>query len=93
MAGVVSFTDFWVFWAGSHLSLSLLQHGIHKRRAESEVHERKLAHEIAGEVLEVATTWRDYMTDAGVDASDLSLLERCFAMRDLVERWHSTAAQ
>ena len=48
----------------------------------------ELAHEIAGAVLEVATTWRDYMTDAGVGASDLALLERCFAMREVVERWH-----
>ena len=53
----------------------------------------ELAHEIAGAVLEVATSWRDYMTDAGVGASDLSLLERCFVLRQVVERWHGRAAR
>ena len=48
----------------------------------------ELAHEIAGAVIEVAATWRDYMTDAGIGASDLALLERCFALREVVERWH-----
>jgi serine/threonine-protein kinase HipA len=48
----------------------------------------ELGHEIAGAVLEVTATWRDYMTDAGIGASDLALLERCFAMREVVERWH-----
>jgi len=51
----------------------------------------ELAHEIAAVVLEVTETWRDYMTDAGIGASDLALLERCFALRDVVERWHATA--
>ena len=48
----------------------------------------ELAHEIAGTVLEVTATWRDHMTDAGVGASDLALLERCFALHEVVERWH-----
>ncbi len=48
----------------------------------------ELAHEIAGEVLKVAVIWRDYMTNAGVGESDLALLDRCFAMREVVERWH-----
>ena len=53
----------------------------------------ELAHEIAGAVLGVTTTWHDYMIDAGVGASDLALLERCFALREVVERWHDTAAK
>ncbi len=48
----------------------------------------ELGHEIAGEVLEVTAPWRDYMTDAGLGVSDMALLERCFAMREVVERWH-----
>ncbi len=52
----------------------------------------ELAHEIGGEVLEVTSTWRDYMSDAGVGESDLALLERCFELRDTVERWHAKAA-
>ena len=50
------------------------------------------AHEIAGAVLEVTATWRDHMTDAGVGVSDLALLDRCFAMREVVERWHDKRA-
>lgn len=53
----------------------------------------ELAHEIAGAVLEVTATWRDYMTDAGLRESDLALLERCFALHQVVERWHGTAAK
>ena len=53
----------------------------------------ELAHEIASAVLEVAGTWRDCMTDAGVGASDLAVLERCFALREVVERWHARAAR
>jgi serine/threonine-protein kinase HipA len=53
----------------------------------------ELAREIAGAVLEVTATWRDYMTDAGLGASDLALLERCFALREVVERWHDKAAR
>ncbi len=53
----------------------------------------ELAHEIADVVLEVTETWRDHMTDAGVGASDLVLLERCFALREVVERWHNAAAK
>jgi serine/threonine-protein kinase HipA len=53
----------------------------------------ELAHEIAGAVLEVAATWRDHMTDASVGASDLAVLERCFALHEVVERWHSRAAR
>jgi serine/threonine-protein kinase HipA len=53
----------------------------------------ELAHEIGGEVLEVTATWRDYMSDAGIGASDLAVLERCFALREVVERWHNTAAR
>jgi serine/threonine-protein kinase HipA len=51
----------------------------------------ELAHEIAGAVLEVTASWRDYMTDAGLGESDLALLDRCFALRDVVERWHGPA--
>jgi serine/threonine-protein kinase HipA len=51
----------------------------------------ELAREIAGEVIEVTANWRDYMTDAGVGESELVLLERCFELRDVVERWHSKA--
>jgi hypothetical protein len=53
----------------------------------------ELAHEIAGAVLEVTATWRDYMTDAGVGESDLALLERCFALCEVVERWHDRGAR
>ena len=53
----------------------------------------ELAHEIAGAVLEVTATWRDHMTDAGVGASDLALLERCFALHEVVERWHDKAVK
>ncbi len=48
----------------------------------------ELAHEIGGEVLAVTSTWRDYMTDAGLGESELGLLERCFELRETVERWH-----
>ncbi len=48
----------------------------------------ELAHEIGGEVLAVTSTWRDYMSDAGLGESDLGLLERCFELRETVERWH-----
>ncbi len=51
----------------------------------------ELAHEIAGEVLAVTTKWRDYLTDAGVGESDLTQLERCFALHEVVERWHAKA--
>jgi len=53
----------------------------------------ELAHEIAGAVLEVTATWRDYMIDAGLGESDLTLLERCFELRGVVERWHGSAAK
>jgi len=53
----------------------------------------ELAHEIAGEVLEVTAAWRDHMTDAGLGDSDLALLERCFALHEVVERWHGKAAR
>jgi len=53
----------------------------------------ELGHEIADEVLEVTATWRVYMTDAGIGASDLAVLERCFALRDVVERWHNRGAR
>jgi hypothetical protein len=52
----------------------------------------ELAHEIASAVLGVTSTWREYMTDAGVGASDLALLERCFEMHGVVERWHASAS-
>jgi serine/threonine-protein kinase HipA len=48
----------------------------------------EVGHEIADAVLEVTTLWRDHMTEAGLGTSDIALLERCFAMRDVVERWH-----
>ena len=50
-------------------------------------------HAIAAAVLEVTAAWRGYMTDAGLGASDLALLERCFAMREVVERWHHSGAR
>jgi len=53
----------------------------------------ELAHEIGGEVLEVKANWRDYMTDAGIGGSDLALLERCFALRDVVEHGHDKATR
>ena len=53
----------------------------------------ELGHEIVDEVLEVTATWRDYMTDAGIGASDLAVLERCFALRDVVERWRNRGAR
>ena len=52
----------------------------------------ELAHDIGTAVLEVTKTWRDYMTDAGVGESDLALLERCFALREVIERWHGKTA-
>ena len=52
----------------------------------------ELAREIGGAVLEVTSTWRDYMADAGVGESDITLLERCFALRDTVERWHAKSS-
>ena len=51
----------------------------------------ELAHEIGSEVLEVTVSWRDYMIAAGVGESDLALLERCFALREVVARWHDKA--
>jgi len=53
----------------------------------------EVAHEIAGAVLEVTATWRDYMAEAGIGTSDLALLERCFELRGVVERWHNRAAK
>ena len=52
----------------------------------------ELAHEIGGEVLGVTSRWRDYMSEAGVGASDLALLERCFGLHEVVERWHARSA-
>ena len=53
----------------------------------------EFAHEIAAAVLTVTASWRDYMADAGIGASDLTLLERCFGLRDVVERWHHKPAK
>ncbi len=52
----------------------------------------ELARQIGTEVIGVTTKWRDYMTEAGVGESDLSLLERCFELHEVVERWHAKAA-
>ena len=52
----------------------------------------ELAHEIGGAVLGVTSRWRDYMSEAGVGASDLALLERCFGLHEVVERWHARSA-
>ena len=51
-----------------------------------------LAREIGGQVLDVSGTWRDYMIEAGINDSEMALLERCFGMRDTVERWHARSA-
>ncbi len=53
---------------------------------------KELAHAIGGEILEVTARWRDYMTDAGVGESDQTLLERCFALHEVVDRWHKKSA-
>ena len=53
----------------------------------------ELGHEISDAVLKVTAPWRDYMADAGIGASDLAVLERCFALRDVVERWHNRGAR
>ena len=52
----------------------------------------ELAHETAAEVLAATEDWREQMRGAGLGESDLALLERCFAMRDVVVRWHGKAA-
>ena len=51
------------------------------------------AHEIGGEVLEVTAIWRDYMTDAGLALSEMTLLERCFGLRNVVERGYNSAVK
>ena len=48
---------------------------------------------IADEVLEVTSRWREYMQDAGVGDSDMALLERCFELRGVVERWRGKAGR
>ena len=55
--------------------------------------EDELAHEIAGEVLGITASWRDYMSEAGLGDFDIGLLERCFAMHEVVERWNATPAK
>jgi hypothetical protein len=52
----------------------------------------ELAREICSEVLEVTVNWREQMSDAGIGESDLALLERCFELREAVERWHGKTA-
>ena len=52
----------------------------------------ELARQIGAEVLEVTSIWRDYMAGAGVAESEMALLERCFGLRDVVERWRDKAA-
>ena len=51
-----------------------------------------IGHAIAKDVLEATADWREQMTDAGMASSDIALLERCFALRDVVERWHAKSA-
>ncbi len=46
---------------------------------------------IADEVLAATAGWREAMHDAGVLASDVALLERCFAFRDVVTRWRESS--
>jgi serine/threonine-protein kinase HipA len=53
---------------------------------------QELARDIAAEVLKATAGWREQMSEAGVTESDLGLLERCFEMREVVERWHDKAA-
>jgi len=53
----------------------------------------ELGHEIAAAVLEVTAPWRDYMTDSGLGTSDMALLERCFALREVVQRWHDKGSR
>ncbi len=48
---------------------------------------RHAAGRIAAEVLEATEDWREQMRAVDVLASDVTLLERCFAFRELVERW------
>ncbi len=52
----------------------------------------EIGHAIAKDVLEATADWREQMTDAGMASSDIALLERCFALRDVVERWHAKSA-
>ena len=49
----------------------------------------EIAHGIADVVLEATANWREQMSEAGIGESELSLLERCFALRDTVERWQN----
>ena len=51
----------------------------------------ELGHEIARNVLDATADWREQMADAGLGSSDLAQLDRCFAMREVVERWHGQA--
>jgi serine/threonine-protein kinase HipA len=53
--------------------------------------EREHAVGIANEVLTVAAGWRDYMADAGVTASDVAILERCFAFHGVVASFVNAA--
>ena len=52
----------------------------------------EIGHAIAADVLGATADWREQMTDAGMAPSDIALLERCFALREVVERWHAKAA-
>ena len=47
---------------------------------------------IAGEVLAVTDGWQDRMTKAEVVASDIAILERCFAFQAVVQEFVDRAA-
>ncbi len=47
---------------------------------------------IAGEVLAVTNGWQDRMTEAEVVASDIAILERCFAFQAVVQEFVDRAA-
>ena len=52
-----------------------------------------ISHEIAGEILKVTAQWREYLAKVELGDSDLTLLERCFAMNDVVSRWHNSSSR
>ena len=45
---------------------------------------RSAARNIAEEVLAITDNWRDALSGAGVSATDLAVLERCFAYRNVL---------
>ena len=49
--------------------------------------EHKTAIQVARDVLEVASAWKDFMAESGVPPTDLAILERCMAYQAVVQQF------